>query len=82
MNAYHCESHRPVIAGNMNEAAEIFASRKARFAFGRSARVGAFRADCQSQDGTVGEYEVFIGRSTGLHETTGRNVRFTVRWVR
>jgi hypothetical protein len=79
MPIYICEKHRAVEADTFSEAAGVFALRKARAKYGSSAQVGALRLDCWSQDGTLSEYEAFIGHSTGRNQTTGNNVRFTVR---
>jgi hypothetical protein len=76
---YICENHRPVSGvESMTDAAEIFAARKARAFFGRSGYVRTCTLESYSQDGQLGEYNAFVGYSTGS-ETTGRNVRFTVR---
>jgi len=34
--------------------------------------------DCCIEDGTIAEFEAFVGYPSGFNETTGRNVRFTV----
>lgn len=79
MSTYTCESHRPVAAQDMREAAEIFAGRKARKAYGRGGYARTCSLESWSRDDhTVGEYNAFIGYRTGRNETTGRNVRFTV----
>jgi hypothetical protein len=78
-NKFTCENHRPVSGvESMHEAAEIFAARKARALFGRSGYARTCNLESYSQDGTLGEYNAFVGYSTGRNETTGRNVRFTV----
>ena len=74
-----CENHRPITeTDDMKEAAEIIAGRKARAAFGRRGYARTCNLESWSQDGTIGEFNAFIGYSTGLHETTGHNVRFTL----
>ena len=78
MKAFRCEKHKPVYADTMQDAAEIFALRKAIAEFGRRAQVGALRMDCWAQDGRFAEFEAFIGRPSGLNQTTGYNVHFTV----
>ena len=76
---YTCENHRPITgAENMSDAAEIIAGRKARSIFGRRGYARTLRLDCWSQDGSVGEFESFIGYRTAQNETTGCNVRFTI----
>lgn len=73
------DSTRPIEAESRNEAAEIAALRLARRYYGhRKARVGALRCDSWNQANTVWHYEAYIGRKTGLRETSGHNVRFTV----
>lgn len=79
MNRYTCENHRPVQAESMNEAAEVFATRKAKATYGKSAYARTCTKQSWSQDGTIGEYNAFIGYRTGQNETTGSNVHFTVR---
>lgn len=76
---YLCETHRPVTACCMGEAAGIFADRKARKAFGKRGEARTCNIVAWSGDNTLGEYDAFIGVPTGHNETTGRNVRFTVR---
>jgi hypothetical protein len=78
MNLYSSAHMRSVSADSMRDAAEIFANRLARKAYGRSAYARTLNLNSWSQDNTVGEYEAFIGYRTGPHETTGHNERFTV----
>lgn len=78
MNKYTCESHQPVYAESMKEAAEIIAARKARAAYGRKGYARTCNCESWSQDNTLGEFNAFIGYSTGRNETSGHNVRFTV----
>lgn len=74
-----CENHRPITeTDDMKEAAEIIAGRKARAAFGRRGYARTCNLESWSQDGTIGEFNAFIGYSTAPHETTGHNVRFTL----
>lgn len=83
MKTYHCENHRPIVASDdiesMKDAAVAFANRKARAVFGRKGYARTCNLEGWSQDGTLGEFEAFIGYRTGQHETTGHIVRFTVR---
>lgn len=83
MKTYHCENHRPIVASedieDIKAAAEAFAGRKARAAFGRKGYARTCNLESWSQDGAFGEFNAFIGYRTGQHETTGYNVRFTVR---
>lgn len=53
MNKYTCENHTPVRAENMNEAAAIFAGRKARAAYGRRAYARTLNKESYSQDGRL-----------------------------
>ena len=79
MNKYLCSGYRPVMAESMNEAAEIFAGRMARALYGRKGYARTCTKNSWSQDGTLGEYNAFIGYSTGQNETTGSNTYFSVR---
>jgi len=75
---YHADDHRPVTAESYHDAAEIFAQRKARRLFGRRGQVAALQAGAYAQDGSCAEYQAFVGYPSGLRETTGRNVHFTI----
>lgn len=79
MKLYHCNGHRSVRAPGIRDAAKVFAAREARRAFGRRGLVRILYVDCCVEDGTLAEFEAFIGYASGFNETTGRNVRFTVR---
>lgn len=80
MNTYICDSHRPAQAENLSEASIMFALRKARREFGRSAKMIIMSA--RSEDcGKTGEFEAFIGHSiryTNTVSASGYNVRFSV----
>lgn len=83
MNRYTSPGHKPTDAagaGNQREVGEIFAQRKARRLYGRRGQVGAIRVDSYSQDGSVMEFDAFIGRPAPGGGLAGHNVRFTVRW--
>lgn len=78
---YTSPGHRPTDAadaGSQREVGEIFARRKARRLYGRRGTVGALRLDSWSQDGTVMEFDAYIGRPVRDGGVAGRNVRFTV----
>lgn len=79
MTLFHCSGHRSVRAEGILEAAEVFAKRAARRAFGRRGIVRVLREDSYAPDYSLIEFEAFIGYASGQNETTGRNVRFTVR---
>lgn len=79
MNLYHCNGFRSVRASGILEAAEVFARRAARRAFGRRGLVRVLREDSYAPDYSMIEFEAFIGYPSGHNETTGRNIRFTVR---
>lgn len=79
MNLFHCNGHRSVRAEGIRDAAKVFALREARRAFGKRGLVRILYVDCCTEDGTLAEFEAFIGYASGHNETTGRNVRFTVR---
>lgn len=70
MNTYICDSHRPAQAESMSEAGNIFALRKARREFGRSAKIREL--SCRIDYGN-GEFEFFI-----RNETIGHQVLFSV----
>jgi hypothetical protein len=78
IKTYISAGMRAVTAESMRDAAEIFATRLARKSYGRSAYARTLNLNSWSQDNTVGEWESFVGYRTGMHETTGHNVRFTV----
>lgn len=74
-----CENHRPVITtDDLREAAEIIANRKARALYGKTGYARTCTLESWSEDGKIGEFNAFIGYRTGLNQTTGRNVRFTL----
>jgi len=78
MNTYRSPGFRNVTASSMSEAAEIFAARAARSAYGRNGYARTCTLGSWSQDGSLGEYSAFIGYSSGRNETTGHNTNFTV----
>jgi hypothetical protein len=78
MNTYTSHGHRPYMAESMSDAAERFASIKARKRYGKRGYCRTCTIQSWSQDNTLGEYSSFIGYSTGRNETTGCNVNFTV----
>jgi hypothetical protein len=79
VNLYRSSGHRAVRAPGIRDAAKVFSLREARRAFGRRGLVRILYVDCCTEDGTIAEFEAFIGYASGFNETTGRNVRFTVR---
>jgi hypothetical protein len=78
MQTYISNGFRSVQAASMKEAAQIFAGRQARKEFGKSATVRTLNVNAHATDNSFAEYQAFIGRSTGIHETTGHNFSFTV----
>lgn len=82
MKTYTTNGMRAVSAESMGEAAGIFAGRKARREFGKSGYCRTVRQDAWAEDGSLAEFEAFIGYTpAGKHNrgsTVGRNVRFTV----
>ena len=78
MTLFHCNGFRSVRAEGILEAAEVFAKRAARRAFGRRGIVRVIREDSYAPDYSLIEFEAFIGYPSGHNQTTGRNVRFTV----
>jgi hypothetical protein len=77
MNPYTSNGHKTVCAESMQEAALIFAKRKARKAYGRHGDVRICRMGLHSQDMRLTEFSAFIGTTRG-NETTGHDVSFTV----
>ena len=78
MILYRCNGFRSVRAEGIAAAAEIFARRAARRAFGRRGIVRTMVEDSYTRNLSIVEFAAFIGYSTGRNETTGHNVRFTV----
>lgn len=78
MTLYACSGFRSVRADSIRDAAEIFARRAARRAFGRRGYVRTLVEDSYVPNLSIVEFAAFIGYSTGRNETTGHNVRFTV----
>ena len=78
MTLYRCNGYRSVRAEGIAAAAEIFARRHARRAFGRRGYVRTMVEDSYVPNLSIVEFAAFIGYSTGRNETTGHNVRFTV----
>lgn len=79
MTLYHCNGFRSVRADGILDAAEVFARRAARRAFGRRGIVRTLVEDSYVEDFSLVEFAAFIGYPSGRNETTGRNYRFTVR---
>lgn len=75
---YHSPGHRNVAAESPNQAAEVFALRKGRRAYGRAARVGALRVDGYTRDGRVHIFQAFIGYPAEGGGTCGHDVTFNV----
>jgi len=78
VNLYHCAGFRSVRADGILDAAEVFAKRAARRAFGRRGLVRVLNEDSYSEDFCLVEFNAFIGYPSGRNETTGHNYRFTV----
>ena len=78
MILFRCNGFRPVRALGIAEAAEVFARRAARRAFGRRGYVRTLVEDSYVPNLSIVEFAAFIGYSTGRNETTGHNYRFTV----
>jgi len=75
---YRCNGFRSVRADSIRDAAEIFAKRSARRAFGRRGIVRTLVEDSYTRNLSIVEFAAFIGYPTGRNETTGHNIRFTV----
>ena len=78
MILFRCNGFRAVRALGIAEAADIFAKRAARRAFGRRGYVRSLVEDSYTRNLSIMEFSAFIGYSTGRNETTGHNYRFTV----
>jgi len=78
MILFRCSGFRSVRALGIYDAAEIFARRAARRAFGRRGLVRTLVEDSYTRNLSIVEFAAFIGYPTGPNETTGHNVRFTV----
>jgi hypothetical protein len=75
---FRCSGFRSVRSEGIYSAAEIFARRAARRAFGRRGLVRTLVEDSYTRNLSIVEFAAFIGYPTGPNETTGHNVRFTV----
>ena len=78
MILFRCNGFRSVRAEGIAAAAEIFARRAARRAFGKRGLVRTMVEDSYTRNLSIVEFAAFIGYSTGPNETTGHNIRFTV----
>ncbi len=78
MILFRCNGFRSVRALGIYDAAEIFAKRAARRAFGRRGIVRTLVEDSYTRNLSIVEFAAFIGYPSGRNETTGHNVRFTV----
>jgi hypothetical protein len=78
LTLFRCNGFRSVRALGIRDAAEIFARRAARRAFGRRGIVRTMVEDSYTRNLSIVEFAAFIGYPTGRNETTGHNVRFTV----
>ena len=78
MTLFRCNGFRSVRAEGIAAAAEIFAKRAARRAFGRRGIVRTMVEDSYTRNLSIVEFAAFIGYSSGRNETTGHNIRFTV----
>ena len=78
MILFRCNGFRSVRAEGIYSAAEIFARRAARRAFGKRGLVRTLVEDSYVPNLSIVEFAAFIGYSSGHNETTGHNFRFTV----
>ena len=78
MTLFRCNGFRSVRAEGIYSAAEVFARRAARRAFGRRGLVRTLVEDSYVPNLSIVEFAAFIGYSSGRNETTGHNFRFTV----
>lgn len=78
MNRYTSNGMRAVMAETMADAAEIFANRSARKEFGRRGYARTCTQNSYAKEGSLAEYNAFIGVRSGQGETSGHNIMFTV----
>ena len=78
MQRFTCTGFRSVLAESIHDAAFVFASRAAKRAYGRKGYARTCEEGAHAVDYRMAEYQAFIGHSTGISETTGHNVYFTV----
>ena len=78
MTLFRCNGFRSVRALGIRDAAEVFARRAARRAFGRRGIVRTLVEDSYTRNLSIVEFAAFIGYPSGRNETTGHNYRFTV----
>ena len=78
MTLFRCSGFRSVRALGIYDAAEIFARRAARRAFGKRGLVRTLVEDSYTRNLSIVEFAAFIGYPSGHNETTGHNFRFTV----
>jgi hypothetical protein len=78
LTLFRCNGFRSVRALGIRDAAEVFARRAARRAFGRRGIVRTMVEDSYTRNLSIVEFAAFIGYSSGPNETTGHNIRFTV----
>ena len=78
MTLFRCSGFRSVRSDSIRDAAEVFARRAARRAFGKRGIVRTLVEDSYTRNLSIVEFAAFIGYPTGRNETTGHNVRFTV----
>ncbi len=78
MTLFRCNGFRSVRALGIRDAAEVFAKRAARRAFGRRGIVRTLVEDSYTRNLSIVEFAAFIGYPSGRNETTGHNYRFTV----
>ena len=77
LRTYHCDGFRAVRTFTVNDAAEIFAGRAARKAFGKR-RGYCHLVHNEGWSGDLWEFEAFIGTSDGEGGTVGRKIRFII----
>jgi len=78
LTLFRCNGFRSVRSDSIRDAAEVFARRAARRAFGKRGIVRTLVEDSYTRNLSIVEFAAFIGYPTGRNETTGHNVRFTV----
>jgi len=82
VTTFRCAGLRPIRQSSVPEGehpSAIFARRLARRAFGRRGIVRTLVEDSWTESRDLIEYGAFIGYRSGPGETTGHNIRFTIR---
>ena len=83
MTIYTCDDHRPLYTQRddvetADDAARIFANRKAQKIYDKRGFCHHVRKDCWREDGSSINYQAFIGVPWERSGCSGKNIYFTV----